>query len=111
MMAASALPLLSDVTMSVQGLTSCELYPFPVPDLYCGQPLLVAGKYEGSWPGAIDLNGNLPNGAGEGQVAGKLCCIIRVPGASLCIWCSCTSALSTILWRSSLHAALMHITA
>ncbi|KAI8464066.1 MAG: von Willebrand factor type A domain-containing protein, partial [Monoraphidium minutum] len=40
MLVAAALPLLSDVTLQVTGVPSCELFPAVIPDLFCGQPLL-----------------------------------------------------------------------
>lgn len=47
-------------------MAGCELYPYPLPDLFCGLPLVVAGKYSGAWPaGGITLNGTLPGGTRE----------------------------------------------
>lgn len=63
MMVSCSKPLLSDVTLSLPGVTSAELYPHPIPDLFCGLPLLVCGKYEGAWPEAgVVLGGRLPSG-------------------------------------------------
>ncbi|CAG9460603.1 unnamed protein product [Pedinophyceae sp. YPF-701] len=62
LMKASALPVLGDVALSIEGLTDCELYPFPVPDLYVNRPLVVSGKFGGHWPEKIKLTGVLPNG-------------------------------------------------
>ena len=61
---ASAVPLLADVQLSVPEV-QLELYPARLPDVYCGQPLLVAGKYEGEWPEEVLVTGSLSNGAGE----------------------------------------------
>jgi hypothetical protein len=47
-----------------QGVSSCELFPQFIPDLFCGQPLLVVGKYEGDWPQDAQLRGVLPTGEG-----------------------------------------------
>lgn len=66
MLTAAAKPVLSDITLTLPGVEGCELYPYPLPDLFCGLPLLVAGKYSGTWPaGGITLNGRLPNGTRE----------------------------------------------
>lgn len=62
MLLAASAPVLTGVTLSIPGLTSCELYPFPIPDLFCGLPLLITGKFEGVWPESIQLNGTLPDG-------------------------------------------------
>jgi len=62
MLVAAQKPVLSDITLGMQGLTSCELYPFPIPDLCCGTPLLVAGKFEGKFPDTITIHGTLPGG-------------------------------------------------
>lgn len=67
MLEAGALPLLSDISMGIPGLTKCDLFPYPIPDLFCGQPLLVAGKYEGQWPESVQLNGMLPTGEGKAK--------------------------------------------
>lgn len=62
MMIAAQKPVLSNLTVTIPGVSSCELFPYPIPDLFCGQPVLVCGKWEGNWPEAITLNGALPNG-------------------------------------------------
>jgi hypothetical protein len=33
-------------------------------DLFCGMPLVLAGKYNGTWPETVQLNGRLPDGTG-----------------------------------------------
>lgn len=54
-----------------QGLTQVELYPFPIPDVFVGQPLLVSGKFEGDWPETVEICGTLPDGNCEwGRVQG-----------------------------------------
>ncbi|KAK3250743.1 hypothetical protein CYMTET_39882, partial [Cymbomonas tetramitiformis] len=40
----------------------CELYPSPFPDLFCGYPLVIAGKFHGVLPAQITIAGTLPNG-------------------------------------------------
>ncbi|PNH02127.1 Inter-alpha-trypsin inhibitor heavy chain H4 [Tetrabaena socialis] len=65
MLTAAQRPVLSDLTLTLPGVADCELYPFPLPDLFCGMPLVVSGKYSGDWPAhGISLNGTVPSGAG-----------------------------------------------
>ncbi|WIA34758.1 hypothetical protein OEZ86_013065 [Tetradesmus obliquus] len=68
MLAAAAMPMLSDVQIRVQGLTQVELYPFPIPDVFVGQPLLVSGKFEGDWPESVEICGTLPDGNSWSQI-------------------------------------------
>jgi len=65
MLHAAALPILSDVELRVPGLTSMQLFPNPIPDVFVGQPLLVSGKFSGIWPEQIELIGTLPSGECE----------------------------------------------
>ncbi|GMH45075.1 hypothetical protein BSKO_13032 [Bryopsis sp. KO-2023] len=62
MLQAASKPVLTEVSVSIADITSAELYPFPIPDLFVGLPLLVSGKYEGVFPMSIQLNGRLPTG-------------------------------------------------
>lgn len=62
MLQAASKPVLTEVSISIADITSAELYPFPIPDLFVGLPLLVSGKYEGVFPLSIQLNGRLPTG-------------------------------------------------
>ena len=50
------------VELEVTGVTSCELYPSPLPDLFTGLPLLVTGRFTGVWPATVVLRGLLPDG-------------------------------------------------
>jgi len=54
-------PVLSNVTLGMQA-QGVELYPFPIPDLFKGAPLVVAGKYSGQFPASITVNGIMPDG-------------------------------------------------
>ena len=36
----AAAPVLRDVQMVIEGTTTCEIYPYPVPDLFVGSPLV-----------------------------------------------------------------------
>jgi len=62
MLVAAQKPVLSDITLSLPGIKSAELYPYPIPDLFCGMPLVIAGKYAGDWPPEVVVNGRLPSG-------------------------------------------------
>ena len=43
----ASLPVLTDVAVDIDGVDQCEIYPFPIPDLFVGAPLLVSGQYGG----------------------------------------------------------------
>lgn len=62
MLNAASMPILTEVSVSISGLDNVELYPFPIPDLFVGLPVIVSGKYAGVFPANIQLNGRLPNG-------------------------------------------------
>jgi hypothetical protein len=64
------------VSAAAQGLTQVELYPFPIPDVFVGQPLLVSGKFEGDWPETVEICGTLPDGNSEWECYS--CCYISV---------------------------------
>lgn len=80
MLHAAALPILSDVQLSVPGLTYMQLFPDPIPDVFVGQPLLVSGKFAGPWPEQIQMTGTLPSGEreydrwGPGECWCRRCC-------------------------------------
>lgn len=38
-----------------------QIYPFPIPDLFCGSPLVVSGKFHGSFPNSITVFGLMPD--------------------------------------------------
>lgn len=38
-----------------------QMYPFPIPDLFCGNPLVVSGKFKGSFPDSITVFGLMPD--------------------------------------------------
>lgn len=62
MMLAAEKPVLTDIVLEVSGLKEVEIYPFPIPDLYSGRPLIVSGKFMGSWPGSVRVVGMLADG-------------------------------------------------
>ena len=57
MITAAAMPLLASVSLGMSDVSDVELYPFPIPDLCCGCPVVVAGKYRGDFPNSIELTG------------------------------------------------------
>eukprot|EP01006_Ploeotia_vitrea_P038491 TRINITY_DN66241_c11_g1_i3.p1 TRINITY_DN66241_c11_g1~~TRINITY_DN66241_c11_g1_i3.p1 ORF type:complete len:629 (+),score=275.17 TRINITY_DN66241_c11_g1_i3:638-2524(+) len=54
-------PVLTDVGLGIN-VPNCELYPSPIPDLFVGAPLTIAGKFEGQFPPSVTLQGKLCNG-------------------------------------------------
>ena len=54
-------PVLTDVKLDVQGARVEELYPYPLPDLFAGNQLVIAGRYRQGGPATIRLSG-LVNG-------------------------------------------------
>lgn len=45
--------------LSVFLLSSLQLLPFRIPDLSCGSPLVVSGRYTGNFPDSVKINGSL----------------------------------------------------
>ncbi len=52
-------PVLSDMTVDWGGVTVSEVYPYPLPDLFAGSQLVIAGRYRGGAPTTITLKGNV----------------------------------------------------
>ncbi|MCX6032605.1 MAG: VIT domain-containing protein [Chloroflexi bacterium] len=52
-------PVLVDVSLEVSGVRVEDLYPYPLPDLFAGNQLIVAGRYRGSGPATIKLTGKV----------------------------------------------------
>ncbi|HBP17985.1 MAG TPA: trypsin [Planctomycetes bacterium] len=57
-----AAPVLTDLSLSVEGVRVSEVYPRELPDLFRGSQLLVLGRYSGEGHAAIRLRGKV---AGE----------------------------------------------
>ncbi|MGC9396672.1 MAG: VIT domain-containing protein, partial [Anaerolineae bacterium] len=55
-------PVLTDIALDFGGVQTYDLYPTPLPDLYAGTQLIVAGRYRGSGAQTITLSGEV-----EGQ--------------------------------------------
>lgn len=52
-------PVLSDVSIDWGGAQISDNYPYPLPDLFAGSQLVIAGRYRGSGPANITLKGNV----------------------------------------------------
>ena len=60
----ASVPILTDVMLDIEGVDDCELYPFPIQDLFCGAPLTISGQYGGKYfPASITLTGRLADGS------------------------------------------------
>mmetsp|Transcript_13398 Transcript_13398/g.16879 ORF Transcript_13398/g.16879 Transcript_13398/m.16879 type:complete len:818 (+) Transcript_13398:241-2694(+) len=56
LMLATQSPVLTQVTVGLQ-VKDAEIYPFPIPDLFCGAPLTVTGQFTGQFPGQVVVRG------------------------------------------------------
>ncbi len=54
-----AFPVLTDVTLTVDGVKTYAMQPSKMPDLFRGQQLLVAGRYRGAGKAKVRLEGKL----------------------------------------------------
>lgn len=52
-------PLLADVTIEVDGVHVEDTYPYPLPDLFAGTQLVIAGRYREGGPAQIQLTGQV----------------------------------------------------
>ena len=52
-------PVLTDITLSVAGLKTFDIYPQTLPDLFRGGDLIVLGRYDGSGDYAVKLTGRM----------------------------------------------------
>jgi Ca-activated chloride channel family protein len=57
-------PVLADISIDWAGASVSDLYPYPLPDLFAGTQLVVAGRYRGGGSGTITLKGNI-NGVAQ----------------------------------------------
>ncbi len=56
-------PVLSDLQIDFGGIATYDTYPFPLPDLFAGTQLVIAGRYKNGGATTITLRGNLNNRA------------------------------------------------
>ena len=59
MVARLSSPVLTDITLSIAGLKTFDIYPQTLPDLFRGGDLVVLGRYEGGGDYAVKLNGRM----------------------------------------------------
>ena len=52
-------PVLVDVTAAFSGVQVEDIYPYPLPDLFAGNQLVVAGRYRGGGPAELTLRGEV----------------------------------------------------
>ena len=52
-------PVLSNVSIAVDGAQINDTYPFPLPDLFAGDQLVWAGRYRGGGPVTVTLRGEV----------------------------------------------------
>jgi Ca-activated chloride channel family protein len=52
-------PVLVDVALKLDGIRADEIYPYPLPDLFAGTQLVVAGRYRQGGTGAVTLSGTV----------------------------------------------------
>lgn len=54
-----ATPVLSDMTLDWGGMQIRDSYPYPLPDLFAGSQLVLAGRYKQGGPASLTLKGNI----------------------------------------------------
>jgi hypothetical protein len=53
-------PQLTDIVLEIpQSIRDVEAYPLPIPDLYAGYPVTIAGKFSGNFPTTLTVKGPL----------------------------------------------------
>ncbi len=60
-------PVLMDVKLDVSGVRVEDMYPFPLPDLFAGNQLIVAGRYRQGGPATVRLTGAIGSGGAGGS--------------------------------------------
>ncbi len=55
-------PVLMDVKLDVSGVRVEDMYPYPLPDLFVGNQLIVAGRYRQGGPATVKLSGIIAPG-------------------------------------------------
>ncbi len=54
-----ASPLLSDLSLSIEGLETSQIYPRSLPDLFKGSQIVVVGRFKGEGPATVVLTGRV----------------------------------------------------
>ncbi len=91
LVAKTSYPVLTDVTLSVEGVAVHDIYPRRLPDLFRGSELALLGRYAGSGPAVVRVRGrsaagprefvqevNFPAKAGDTPSVGRLWALRRV---------------------------------
>lgn len=52
-------PVLADVSLDVSGVTTSDIYPAPLPDLFAGSQLVALGRYDNGGSGEVTLSGQV----------------------------------------------------
>jgi len=52
-------PVLADVDLTVDGVSVSDIYPYPLPDVFAGQQMLVVGRYDGHGEATVELSGQV----------------------------------------------------
>lgn len=52
-------PILTDLTLNINGVKTKDVYPMVLPDLFQGNPLVVLGRYENWGPAQVILEGQM----------------------------------------------------
>lgn len=52
-------PVLSDLNINFGGIETYDVYPYPLPDLFAGTQLVIAGRYKTGGAATVTLSGNL----------------------------------------------------
>jgi hypothetical protein len=69
------------------GTEVLEVRPTPIPDLFCGMPLLVTGSFTGAWVAGGSISGNLPSGECRlpAQPPWHVCRLPACPAPGMCV--------------------------
>ncbi len=54
-----SIPVLANISLEVDGVTIADTYPYPLPDLFAGTQLVVAGRYREGGPATVTLSGEI----------------------------------------------------
>ena len=73
-------PVLIDVAATFSGVQVEDIYPYPLPDLFAGNQLVVAGRYRGGGPADLALRGEVDGRAAHVQLPGSDLCGARRAG-------------------------------
>lgn len=52
-------PVLTNLTLDFNGISTYDLYPSPLPDLFAGSQIIVAGRYRGGGTADVSLSGEV----------------------------------------------------